>query len=119
MVVKGGLQLTPKLRMEGVSIAAVANNKVLEIMLDTSLSYGQHTREMGERAANVLVMSRVSATSWGIRYSSLKIIYRSIYVAGIKVRNHARAADADRSAAGRPGSFPMWNGGVQTQWQNE
>ncbi|GBP97328.1 Retrovirus-related Pol polyprotein from type-1 retrotransposable element R1 2 [Eumeta japonica] len=52
------------------------------MVLDASLSFAQHAVSIVERASKCFgKLSRVSATSWGIRYEALKVLYRGTFVA--------------------------------------
>ncbi|GBP28873.1 Retrovirus-related Pol polyprotein from type-1 retrotransposable element R1 2 [Eumeta japonica] len=81
MTVKGRLQRPPTVRMGGGSIRSVATATVLGVVLDEHLSFAQHALTIGERASKSFgKVSRVSTASWGMRYPSLKTIYRATYV---------------------------------------
>ncbi|GBP97347.1 Retrovirus-related Pol polyprotein from type-1 retrotransposable element R1 [Eumeta japonica] len=84
MTLKGKFQRPPTLRLDGASIAAVAYTRILGLVIDSSLSFGAHARDMGMRAAKCFgKVSRVSTSPWGLRYLALKIIYRGTFVAVI------------------------------------
>ncbi|GBP63882.1 Retrovirus-related Pol polyprotein from type-1 retrotransposable element R1 [Eumeta japonica] len=81
MTVKGRLQRPPIVRMGGDSIRTVSAATVLGLVLDEHLSFAQHAQSIGERASKSFgKVSRVSAASWGMRFSSLKTIYSATYL---------------------------------------
>lgn len=81
MTCKGQFARAPTIRMDGASIASVAQARVLGITLDHARSYIPHAKVIGESAANCFgKMSRVSTTRWGLRYRALRMLYRGTYV---------------------------------------
>ena len=84
MTIRGKLQRAPTVRLAGDSVRSVTSATVLGVVLDANLSFAQHAMSIGERAAKCFgKMSRVSASSWGIRYPGLRILYRGTFVATI------------------------------------
>lgn len=81
VTLKGGLAARPPtIRLNGVSVRSVRSTRVLGVVIDGSLSFAEHARSIGERAASGLgKMSRVSASSWGMRYRALKVLYQGIF----------------------------------------
>lgn len=54
------------------------------MVVDAGLSFGRHAQSIGERAAGCFgKVARISASSWGARYKSLRVLYRGTYVATI------------------------------------
>ncbi|CAK1584980.1 unnamed protein product [Parnassius mnemosyne] len=83
MTVRGKLQPPPPpvIKLGGESIKTVTNVKVLGVVLDSGLSFVQHASDISERATKGFgKMSRVSTSSWGVRYPSLKLIHRGVFV---------------------------------------
>ncbi|GBP96302.1 Retrovirus-related Pol polyprotein from type-1 retrotransposable element R1 [Eumeta japonica] len=71
-------------RRNRLVFSPIAYTKVLGLGIDSNLSFGAHARDMGTRAAKCFGrVSRVSTSSWGLRYPALKIIYRGTFVAVI------------------------------------
>ncbi|CAH2083495.1 unnamed protein product [Euphydryas editha] len=84
MTIRGKLQRPPTIRFRSNSIRSITSTKVLEVVVDSSLSFAQHAVDIGERAANCFgKMSRVSACSWGIKYRDLKILYKGTFVSTV------------------------------------
>ena len=83
MTLRGGLsRRPPTVRLDGVSVRSVRSARVLGVVIDSSLSFRDHAQFIGERAAAGLgKMSRVSASSWGVRYRALKVLYKGIFTA--------------------------------------
>nr|CAX36788.1 hypothetical protein [Papilio dardanus] len=81
MTIKGKFQRPPVIRFNGVSIRNVRSAKFLGVVMDASLSFTQHASEIGEKATKGFgKLSHISTSSWGIRYPSLKLLYKVIYV---------------------------------------
>lgn len=86
MTLKGKFQKgrPPLVRMGGDSIKSVTSATVLGVVIDDRLSFAQHAQSIGERAAKCFgKVARVSATSWGVRYRALKVLYKGTFVATI------------------------------------
>ena len=84
MTFRGKLQRPPTIKLGGETIKRVASATVLGVVIDTGLSFALHAANIGERASRCFgKMSRVSASSWGVKYRSLKIIYRGTFVATV------------------------------------
>lgn len=84
MTIRGRLQRAPIVRLAGDSVRSVASAMILGVVLDSSLSFAQHAVSIGERAAKCFgKMARVSASSWGIRYPGLRVLYRGTFVATV------------------------------------
>lgn len=85
MTIKGGLaRRPPTIRLGGASVASVRSTRVLGVVIDSGLSFGEHAKSIGERAASGFgKMTRVSAASWGVRYRALKVLYKGIFTATI------------------------------------
>lgn len=65
-------------------MASVSSFRVLGVVLDDALSFARHASDIGERAAKCFgKVSRVSASSWGVRYRALRVIYRGTFVATV------------------------------------
>lgn len=84
MTVKGRLQRPPTIRLGGNTVKSVKSATVLGVVLDSSLSFAQHAESIGQRAANCFgKVARISATSWGVRYRALKVLYLGTFVATV------------------------------------
>ncbi|KAG6454199.1 hypothetical protein O3G_MSEX008564 [Manduca sexta] len=82
MTIRGKLQRPPVIRLDGVSIRSVASAPVLGVELDGSLLFSRHAQGIVDRAAKCFgKMSCVSASSWGIRFPDLRILYHGTFVA--------------------------------------
>lgn len=72
----------PTVRLGDKPVRSVQSATVLGVVIDSNLSFRPHAQSIGERAAAAFgKMSRVSASSWGIRYAGLRILYQAIFVA--------------------------------------
>jgi hypothetical protein len=81
MTVRGKFQRPPIIKFRGDTIRSVMSTTVLGVVVDSSLSFAQHAASIGERAANCFgKMSRVSASSWGVRYKALRALYKALRV---------------------------------------
>ena len=75
MTIKGRLKRSPTIKMYGASIASVSQARILGLIIDEARSYVQHASFIGERVANRFgKVSRVSASTWGIKYQALRIL---------------------------------------------
>ena len=84
MTMRGKLRRPPTVKLRGDSIRSVESTKVLGVVLDTALSFVGHANSIGQRAAVCFgKVSRVSASSWGVRYRALKVLYWGTFVATI------------------------------------
>ena len=85
MTLKGKLPgRPPVIRLGGESVGSVASARVLGVVVDTSQCFREHAQSIGERAAAAFgKMSRVSSSTWGVRYRALKVLYRGTYVATV------------------------------------
>lgn len=84
MTVKGNFIRAPTIRMDGFPVPSVRVMKLLGVLVDERLSFAQHARHIGEMGAKSFGrMSRVSTSSWGVRYGALRLLYRGTYVATI------------------------------------
>ncbi|XP_063835634.1 uncharacterized protein LOC135084822 [Ostrinia nubilalis] len=82
MTIRGKLQRPPVIRFGGASIRSVNVATVLGVAIDSSLLFSMHAQGIVDRAAKCFgKMSRVSASSWGIRYPGLRILYQGTFVA--------------------------------------
>lgn len=82
LTLKGKFKRPPTIRMDGASIAHVTHAKLLGVVVDEAGSYVPHASLAGQRAVNAFgKMSRVSASSWGIKYRALKVLFAGTYVA--------------------------------------
>ena len=97
MTYKGRLKRPPTIRMDGASVTSVAMARALGVTLDGARSYLPHARNIGDRAAKCFgKVSRVSASSWGIRYGALRVLYSGTFVATV---TYAAAVWSHRSSA--------------------
>lgn len=82
MTIKGKFQRAPIIKMNGASIPNVTEARLLGVTLDVARSYVPHASFSGERAARCFgKVSRVSASSWGLRYKTLRLLYMGTFVA--------------------------------------
>lgn len=82
LTMKGKFKRPPTVRMEGASIAHVTHTRLLGVIIDDASSYVQHANFTGQKAANCFgKVSRVSASTWGIRYRALRVLFSGTYVA--------------------------------------
>lgn len=82
LTIKGRFKRPPCIRMGGTSIATVKQCKVLGVVMDEARSYVQHAEHAGEKGTRCFAkVSRVSTSSWGIRYHALRLLYGGTYVA--------------------------------------
>lgn len=82
MTHKGKFQRAPTIKLNGTSIASVSQVKLLGVTIDDARSYAPHARLIGESAAQCFgKVSRVSASTWGVKYRALKVLYSGTYVA--------------------------------------
>lgn len=83
MTIKGRFLRPPQLKTSAsvTSIKAVTEAKVLGVVIDPTFSYAAHAVSAGEAATRGFCkMSRVSASSWGLRYRALRTLYAGTYV---------------------------------------
>lgn len=84
MTYKGKFKRAPVIRLEGASIKGASEATLLGVTLDEARSYLPHARLIGEKASNCFgKMSRISATRWGVKYRSLRVLYAGTYVATV------------------------------------
>lgn len=82
LTMKGKFKRAPTIRMDGVSIANVTNTRLLGVVIDEASSYVPHANFTGQKAVNCFgKVSRVSASTWGIRYRALRVLFAGTYVA--------------------------------------
>lgn len=84
LTMKGKFKRPPTIRMDGASIVQVASARLLGVAIDEASSYVTHANLAGQKAVNCFgKVSRVSASTWGIRYKALRVLYAGTYVAVI------------------------------------
>lgn len=82
LTMKGKFKRPPTIRMDGASIAQVASARLLGVTIDEASSYVPQANLTGQKAVNCFgKMSRVSASTWGVRYKALRVLYSGTYVA--------------------------------------
>lgn len=82
MTIKGRFKRAPTIKLDGASVASVSTAKLLGVYIDDARSYASHASFMGEKAASSFgKVSRVSASSWGVKYRALRFLYYGTYVA--------------------------------------
>ncbi|CAK1550988.1 unnamed protein product [Leptosia nina] len=95
ITLKGKLQRPPVVRLGGESVRSVTSAKLLGVVLDDRGTFAEHAGDIGDRAGRCFgKMSRVSASSWGVRYHALRAIYQGTFVATI---TYAAAVWFDRA----------------------
>lgn len=82
IAVKGRFKRPPTIRMGGISISHGSQVKILGVIIDEAGSYVAHAQYIGQKASNSFgKVARVSASTWGIRFRALRILYTGTYVA--------------------------------------
>lgn len=82
LTMKGKFKRPPTIRMNGVSIAHVTQARLLGVVIDEASSYVPHANLSGLKAVHCFgKVSRVSASTWGIRYRALRVLFSGTYVA--------------------------------------
>lgn len=84
ITLKGKFKRPPTIRMDNKSIAHVSMAKLLGVVIDQGCSFLQHANFIGQRASNCFgKMSRISSSTWGVRYKALRVLYSGTYVASL------------------------------------
>lgn len=82
IALRGKLQRPPTIRFVGDVIKQNKQAVVLGVVIDDTLSFAPHAGTIGEKASKCFgKMSRISASSWGLRHRALKVLYKGTYVA--------------------------------------
>ena len=82
MTMKGKFKRPPTIRLDGASVTHVNHARLLGVCIDEASSYVQHANFAGLRAVKCFgKVSRISASTWGVRYRALRILYIGTYVA--------------------------------------
>lgn len=84
MTIKGKFKRSPAILMNGVSIPHVSQARLVGVIIDEARSYVQHALFIGEKASNCFgKVSRVSTSTWGVKYRILRVLYIGTYVATV------------------------------------
>jgi hypothetical protein len=98
LLLKGKLQVLPRVRFNGVTVAKRSSVCYLGLLLDKHFNFIDHMKQIGEKAKkNFYALTRISNASWGLSFNNLKIIYNATYLGCI---TYGSPVWADRATIG-------------------
>lgn len=81
LLLKGILKGPPRIKFNGVTIKNKTSVCYLGLILERNFSFVEHIREVGEKAKrNFYALTRISTSTWGLTFNTLKIIYSATYL---------------------------------------
>lgn len=81
LLLKGDLKVYPRIKINGINVKHKNSVCYLGFILERNFSFAEHIRQVGDKAKkNFYAMTRISTSTWGLTFRTLKIIYGATYL---------------------------------------
>lgn len=81
LILKGDLKSWPSIKFNNVPVKRKQSVCYLGLVLERNFSFIEHIKTVGEKAKNnFYALTRISKATWGLSFSTLKIIYGATYL---------------------------------------
>lgn len=98
LLLKGNLKSSPQIKLNNSTIKRKESVCYLSLVLERNFSFLDHIKTVGEKAKrNFYALTRISTSTWGLSFNTLKTIYGATYLGCIC---YGSPVWADRSTIG-------------------
>lgn len=81
LLLKGILKSQPQIKFNNISIKRKESVCYLGLVLERNFSFIEHIKNVGEKSKrNFYALTRISTSTWGLSFNTLKVIYGATYL---------------------------------------